>query len=140
MAYQALDHTGDLGFEIAAPTAADLFILAADTLFEILVEVDAGEERERRTIRAEGEDLEVMLVDFLRELLYLHDAEGFVVQRTVILAGPEGADGRVSAEVFGEPFDPERHRVARQIKAVTYHGLRVCQDADGWQARVILDI
>ena len=137
MSYQALDHTGDLGFEIDAPTAPELFVVAADTLFEIMVDVEAVEERESRTVAAEGADLEELLVAFLGELLFLHDADDFLVRRTEIRSGP---DVRVEAEVFGEPFDGERHRIERQIKAVTYHALFVREEGDAWRARVILDI
>ena len=140
MNYETLDHTGDLGFEINAPTVDALFRLASDTLFDILIDVPAVEEREHRTITAEAADLEELLVDFLRELLYLHDAEGFLVRRTELRSGPDPEGRTVSAEVFGEPFDAARHRIARQIKAVTYHGLLVEECEDGWQARVILDI
>ncbi len=91
----------------------------------------------RREVRAEGEDLEELLVAFLGELLYLHDAEGLLFRRARVLEGP---DRQVRAEVLGEPFDPGRHRIERQIKAVTYHGLRVQKTRGAWRATVILDI
>ena len=49
-------------------------------------------------------------------------------------------DDGLSATAWGEPLDPARHELAREVKAITYHELRVEQTADGWLAEVIVDI
>ena len=39
-----------------------------------------------------------------------------------------------------EPFDPDRHSLCHEVKAITYHELKVVPTADGWLAEVIVDI
>jgi SHS2 domain-containing protein len=46
----------------------------------------------------------------------------------------------LQATVRGEPIDRERHQLAHEIKAVTYHQLEVKETDAGWQARFIVDI
>ena len=48
--------------------------------------------------------------------------------------------GNLSATCRGEPMDAARHQMEHEVKAITYHGLRVEQTAGGWQAEVIVDI
>ena len=46
----------------------------------------------------------------------------------------------LKATAHGEPIDPARHVLDHEVKAITYHGLRVEPTTDGWQAEVIVDI
>jgi SHS2 domain-containing protein len=50
------------------------------------------------------------------------------------------SDAGVQAIVRGERFDSARHRLEHELKAITYHGLKVEQTGDGWVAEVVLDI
>jgi len=50
-----------------------------------------------------------------------------------------GQDG-LRATARGEPFDPSRHELDMEVKAITYHGLKVEREADGWLAEVIVDL
>jgi SHS2 domain-containing protein len=122
---------------VTAGSAPDLFTRAGEGLFSMLTDLDTLEERARRVVRAEGADLEELFIAYLGELLYLHHGEGFLLRRVEIRQGP---DDRVEAEAFGEPFDPHRHRIEREIKAVTYHGVLVEEEDGTWRGRVILDI
>jgi SHS2 domain-containing protein len=103
----------------------------------MLAEIDTVEERARRIVQADGADLEELLIAYLGELLYLHHGEGMLLRRVEIRDGPSD---RVEAVAFGEFFDPARHRIEREIKAVTYHGVLVEEEGGTWRCRVILDI
>ena len=50
-----------------------------------------------------------------------------------------GADG-LQGSAWGEALDLQRHELSHEVKAITYHGLRVEATADGWLAEVIVDI
>ena len=49
-------------------------------------------------------------------------------------------ENQLTATCRGEPMDSSRHQMDHEVKAITYHGLRVEQTADGWEAEVIVDI
>lgn len=136
--YRILDHTGDLAILVRADTLPDLYDAATYALFDVILDVGAVEARESLPLRIDGAaDAEDLLVRFLSELLFLHDARHWLFRGARVRA--IGHDS-VDAEVLGERFDPARHRVKRQIKAVTYHALLLSQDAQGWSARVVLDL
>ena len=44
------------------------------------------------------------------------------------------------ATVHGEPYDPARHSLAHEIKAIPQHELSVLETAGGWEATLIVDI
>lgn len=136
--YRDVEHTADLGFEVEAPSAAALFERAGLALFAHMVALEGVEPREGSTVEIEGAaGWEEMLHDWLAKLLVCFQCDGLVgVEIDVRRLGK----GCVSGEVRGERFDASRHRFYSEIKGVTYHQLSVRGGADGWWARVILDV
>jgi len=133
-----VDHTGDLAVLVRASTLVGIYEASVRALFGVILAEPRVEEREDVTVNVEGAlDREDLLVRFLSELLFLHDARGWLFRKARV---DELEPTRLKAVASGETFDPRRHRVARQVKAVTYHGLRLVQDAKGWTARIVLDL
>lgn len=135
--YETFDHTADLGLRIRAADLDTLFAEAAQALFTALVEnLDAVAPLHPIEATIAGTDREYLLFDWLKELLYRFDAGHLLFSRFEVKIGPEGLHGRA----WGEPFDPARHELSHEVKAITYHGLRVEPDGEGWLAEVIVDI
>jgi SHS2 domain-containing protein len=136
--YRVFDHTADIGLEVEARTLPELFQTAARALFDQITDIDKVRDLEERHVTAEAAGTEELLVRWLSELLFLHDAEGVIFSRFEVDAlSPE----RVSARVGGEPFDPGRHPVKTEVKAVTYHQVSVIRQADGTHvARFVVDV
>jgi SHS2 domain-containing protein len=135
--YETFEHTADLGLRVRAPDLNALFAEAAACLFSAIVEDPAAvRPLQRIDLRIEGADREYLLFDWLRELLYRFDSQHLLFGRFEVRVNEAGLE----AAGWGEPFDPERHALAHEVKAVTYHGLKVERTADGWLAEVIVDI
>lgn len=132
-----IEHTADLGLEVEAPTAAVLFERAGLAMVGLMVDLDAVEPRERVGIAVEGESLEELLHDWLQALLVRFGTDGFVPCEIEVEAV---TDRRVAGTVAGERFDPIRHRLLTELKAVTWHQLAVRPRDGGWWARVIFDV
>lgn len=135
--HETFEHTADLGLRIRAATLDDLFAEAALALFEVIVEdlaSVAGAQRVEVTLPAD--DVEYLLFDWLRTLLYQFDAEHVLFSRFQVQVGAAGLKGTA----WGEPLDRARHELCHEVKAITYHGLRVEPAPDGWLAEVIVDI
>uniref|UniRef100_A0A7C4GEJ7 Archease n=1 Tax=candidate division WOR-3 bacterium TaxID=2052148 RepID=A0A7C4GEJ7_UNCW3 len=75
--------------------------------------------------------------DWLRELLFLFSAQGFVTGRAEVL---EIETGRLTAVLHGETYDPARHGLKLEVKTPTYHEYRLEETAGGWQATILLDV
>ena len=136
--FETFEHTADLGLRIRAADLNTLFAEAAQALFSVLVEdLDAVMTRQRLQFHLDGAERDYLLFDWLRELLYRFEVDHKVFRRFEVRVGPGGLEGTA----WGEPYDPGRHPLSHEVKAITYHGLRVEQTADGgWLAEVIVDI
>ena len=135
--YESFEHTADLGLRVRAPDLNTLFAEAARALFSVIVE-DLGTVVARQELHVElaGDDRAYLLFDWLKELLYHFDAEHLLLASFEVHVGPTG----LTATARGEPLDRTRHVLDHEVKAITYHGLRVEPADGGWLAEVIVDI
>lgn len=140
MAVEAFDHTGDLGVRISAPTRDELFAEAAAALTDVIADLGSVEARDTARLSLTSPELELLLRDFLSELLFRFDAHGFLTRRADVAIDASRTPLALEARLHGEPLDPSRHGVKVLVKAVTYHGLKVEHGGHGWRATVIFDI
>jgi SHS2 domain-containing protein len=134
------DVTSDLSFRARGPTPEAAFAAAAEALLAASVETpEAVGERVTRDVELEEADLELLLLRFLNELVYLRDAEGLLLRARRLAIRRDGA-AVLRAELAGEPFDAERHGCASEVKAATAHGLAVRRVEGGWEATATLDV
>jgi SHS2 domain-containing protein len=135
--YETFEHTADLGLRVRAADLDTLFAEAAQALFSVLVEdLDSIRPVQAVEVRLQGEERDLLLFDWLKELLYHFDAEHMLFGRFAVKVGADG----LSATAWGEPLDRSRHVLDHEVKAITYHGLRVAPSDGGWEAEVIVDI
>jgi SHS2 domain-containing protein len=137
MVYRVFNHTADLGVEVSAATLEELYAAAAFALFDLLTDLSRVRAGIAREIVVTGEDPTDLLVNFLREILYMWNGEGILIKTCLIR---ETTPQRLKALLRGETFDSGRHRMKQEIKAVTYHQASVCETAKGFVARVIFDV
>ena len=141
--YNLLDHTADMGIAATGDDLPAAFANAAQGMFAWMVDLDAVEEREERSVEATGRDVEALLVDFLNELLFLFETRGLLFKRVQVqeMVSPEEKAGphRLVAVGFGERVDPRRHQLRGSIKSATYHMLQVQKGPTECRVQVILD-
>ena len=139
--YETFEHTADLGLRVRAPDLDTLFAEAARCLFSAVVE-DLGDVWPVLTfeVQLEGDELEYLLFDWLNELLYKFDTEHLLLSKFEVKVDHSRPRIAVRGLAWGEPLDRARHELNHEVKAITYHGLRVEQTTDGWLAEVIVDI
>lgn len=135
--FELFEHTADVGIRASAPTVGELFEEAAKGLFSILIS-DLEAVQPRQTIRVElaEEDRELLLRDWLSELLYRFDVDRLLFSRFEVSIRGD----KLTANAHGEVLDEARHALECEVKAITYHGLTVRQTEGQWLAEVIVDI
>jgi SHS2 domain-containing protein len=135
--FETFDHTADLGLRVRAPGLETLFAEAATAVFSAIVsDLTTVMPRVCREVRLPPDDREYLLFDWLKHLLFVFDSEHLLFSRFQVRLGDEGLVG----SAWGEPLDRDRHVLEHEVKAITYHGLRVEPTGDGWLAEVIVDI
>jgi SHS2 domain-containing protein len=133
--YRILEHTADIGIESWGATVTEAFEQAAWGLAEILGARSPGGESESIKVRATGSDVGALLVDFLNELLLLHETREVAFAR---IAVERMTDTELEADVGVAPIEGETETTG--VKAATYHRLEVRETPDGVRARVYLDV
>jgi SHS2 domain-containing protein len=143
MPYRYLEEIGtaDIAFEATGRDLPELFRDAADATTNVMIDnLGAIEPRETRNIELANEQLDMLLFDFLQELIYLKDAERLLLRIATVQIDQNDDRYLLLATAAGEPVDAQRHQQRADVKAVTLHNFSV-EKADGdWKARVLLDI
>lgn len=135
--HELFEHTADLGLRVTAADLNALFAEAAECLFSAVVEdVASIRPTTPAAIELVGDDREFLLFDWLRELLMRFEMEQVLFGRFDVQVRADG----LAATVWGEPLDRSRHQLSREVKAITYHELKVVETPAGWLAEVIVDI
>ncbi len=204
--YRIIDHTADVGLEVHGRNRDELFRQGAAGLIDLLVDRDELTADATRLLRVEGADPTDLWINYLREILYLFNGDGFLVREVeeltftapetdaaaatadasagfssaavptvapaVVLPGNISADSaippamfrdengevdaaapnsvtgdggrerlyRLTASCRGEDYDPARHVLKTEIKAVTYHHAEVRETPAGWRGVFIVDV
>jgi SHS2 domain-containing protein len=135
--HELFEHTADLGLRATAADLNALFAEMAACLVSAMLE-DPASVRPAQEVRIElaGQDREFLLFDWLKELLLRFETDGVLFATFDVKV----TDAGLTATARGEPYDSERHVLAHEVKAITYHELKVEKTADGWLAEVIVDI
>lgn len=134
--FEITDHTSDVGIVAYGKSLEEVFVNAALGTFSLVADLGAVAETIERSIEVDAMNREELLVAWLNELLYLFDAERLIFRRFQITGLEEE---KLSATAWGEEIDPSRHNLQTQVKAATYHQLKL-EKPNGFRAQVILDV
>ena len=135
MSFEEISHTADVKIRAHASTLEALF----SETFKALMQVMYGTNRAGgvlREIRIESSDNESLLADFLSEVLFVSEVESLVFSDACISID----DLCLTAELTGEPFDPVRHSGGSEVKGISYSGLAITHEANGYMLDIIFDV
>ena len=143
MPYKFLEEIGtaDIAFEATGRDLPELFVAAADATMNVMIDnLDAIEPRETRQIELSNDQIDMLLFDFLQELIYFKDAKRLLLRACETQIDRKDEVYFLKSKVAGEQLDDTRHQQRADVKAVTLHGFSVKQCDGGWKAKVLLDI
>jgi SHS2 domain-containing protein len=135
--FRTLEHTADVGFEAFGSTREEVFAHAACALMDLIVDLEMIKPIEEVTLQISGPDPESLMVNWLSEILFLQDAEGWLFRDFEIR---DLQDDSLRALARGEKFERSRHQLKLLVKAITYHQLILEKNPRGWRAQVYVDI
>ena len=131
--FEEVEHTADLAIRAYGRDMRELFASAAHGMFALMAEPPLGEPAREREVSLEAMDYESLLVDWLNELIYLHEVEGETYSQFAIKTlSPR----KLQAQVTGGPTKIK----TRAIKAATFHELEVVKTDKGYEATIVFDV
>ncbi len=139
--WKSLEHTSDLELVFFGKSQTELFKNAANGLIAQIVELDDVEVKEYITVSFNSETEKELLLDWLRELLYLVNVRMFLIKEVSRLVACKSANGfKLKAEVGGEKIDENRHQLLHEVKTVTYQDFSYHHEGETWMAQVVFDV
>jgi len=128
----------DCALEIHGRDLDDLFATAARALADVMVEPDTVARDVERPLRLEARALDLLLHDWMSELIFLKDSEWLVFPDPVVHV--RATPPALTARLTGGRIDPARTVLRADPKAVTFHQFALERRGAGWYARVVIDI
>lgn len=131
----------DVAFEAWGDDLGGVLASAAEATLNVMVsDLDSVTPRDMRTVNLEAEEPDLLLFDFLQEVIFFKDANRLLLRPANVVAEERGSVFKVSADLVGEELDMERHDLVVDVKAVTLHRFVVERVNERWRAFVVLDI
>jgi SHS2 domain-containing protein len=136
--YRLTKHQSELAVRVTGDSQADLFANSAAALFDVMVvDMNKVECKDQLPLEVEGTDRDDLMVNWVRELLYLYQGSGYLIKEFRIR---EVKDTVVKADVSGEKIDPDRHEIQQEIAAVAFHKSRMEKTGNQWTAHLIFEL
>ncbi len=143
----------DCAVEVWAESLDDLLETAARAVAELMADPASVPERRVERVVLEADSADLLLFDWLGEILFLKDRDRAIYPRAEArvreIAAPEalpagtGREGpglRLEATLHGDVVDPARTRRGSDVKAITLHRLSVERGKDGWRGHFVVDL
>jgi SHS2 domain-containing protein len=137
--YRILPHTADGKFQAFGRTLEEAFGNAALATASLMWDWSKVEPKSRHFVHVTGVDKEQILVKFLGEIIYLFETRQFLLGKVDGLRiRPQFEGFSLEAVLAGETLAP-RHELHGDVKAVTYHELKI-EECDGFTVQVVVDM
>ncbi len=141
MPYKFVEHTADIAVDISAISIEGLFKTSAKAWQDIILGKYKPSDDEQLSIEIKADSLEVLLVDFLSELNYLLLTKKWIFSTTKKITIVSNDDEMILKVLLkGENFDIQKHELKAEIKAVTYHQMKIERVGNSYTTRIVFDI
>ncbi|WP_423792064.1 archease [Methanocaldococcus indicus] len=138
--FKYFETTADLGIYAEGESLEEAFKEGARGLYNVMVDIDKVDKKEKIEIEVEGEDLEELLYNFLNELLFYTDVYNIVFSDFDIKIEKLNGKYKLKCIAYGEEINKEKHNIKEEVKAVTYHLMEVKKDGNKYIVRFVIDL
>lgn len=136
-----INHTADAGLEIKCEAIEEAMYEAAMGLIELVYDNSNVASKVTKNISVTSPDTDILLHDWLAEILQNIVYEKFLISKIEnIKISQEKHKWKIDAIISGENFSKTKHRYKSDVKAITYHQLKLRHENGKWTGRVIFDL
>ena len=134
MKYQYMPHTGDIKLKIYGSSLPNIFENTALALSNFMSKDKKVSKKIEKTIKIKETNPESLLYSFIDELIYLFDAESFLVAEAKVKI----KDNKLEAKLKGD--SAKNYKDLDAIKAATYAEMYIKKASSGWEAQFVVDV
>jgi len=131
----------DVAFEAEGKSLEELFTSAWDATLRVMIEnpfvIDS---KSRKSIAIEDQSIDLLLYNFLQELIYYKDAEALLLRLEYCRIDAGTPPAKLEALAAGEPIDSKRHHLGVDVKAITFYRFSLKKEGELWRTTVVLDV
>jgi SHS2 domain-containing protein len=143
--HKQLAHMSDAWIEAWGPSLEAAFLASAAGLLSVITDLRRVKRRITVNVPALKDiDLEGLLYSWLEYVLIRFETERLILPKgSITIRTSGGGNGNylmLTGRLEGEAFDPGRHLLRREVKAVTYHQMEVSRINDIYRIRFLLDL
>jgi SHS2 domain-containing protein len=137
MTWQHFHHQADIGIRGIGATLEEAFVGGAQALIAVICSPETVRPSECVEIEVEAEEKDLLFADWINALIYEMDVRKMLFSRFEVTLEKH----RLTAKVWGEKADPDRHEFAVEVKATTFMELKAYKnDDDQWVAQCVVDV
>ena len=138
--FELFEHKADVGVRGTGKSQEGAFSECAKAMFSVIADLKAVGGKESEGLDLGANSREDLLVGFLNELLYLHDAKEMLFSSFDLHITDASGKWKLEGRAFGEKTDKEKHGIKGDVKAATYHQLKVEEKDGKFLAQCVLDV
>ncbi len=138
--FELFEHKADAGVRGVGKSKEEAFAECAKAMFSVMADLKKIGSEEKFDVEIETNDLESLLVDFLNHLLYLRDVNEMLFSRFDLYITNDGGGWKLRGRAFGEKINKEKHGIKSDVKAASYHQLKVVEKNGKWLAQCVVDV
>lgn len=135
--YEIIEHTADIGIKAYGESLKDLFINAAYGMFDIIADLEGLKPGTSVKIELAAPNKEELLIAWLDELLYHFYTKNIIFSEFNVVSMDSTS---IKAEALGRHIGDKKSRLKTEIKAATYHNLKIEEKSGIYEVQVIFDV
>ncbi|MCM8783955.1 MAG: archease [Candidatus Omnitrophica bacterium] len=135
--YRLISHTADLGIEVYGRSLEEIFLNSAYALFDLITELERVSAKDKIELTIASEDQNELLINWLRRLHSYYAIDEYLFRNFQIL---QLTSNEIKGFAEGEKFNPQRHILKKEIKAVTYHQIEIRKKENLYTTQIIFDV
>jgi len=132
--FHEIEHTADIGIRVWGTSYEELFENAFRGIMEIITDENTGA-NDVKFLHISSLNRETLLVDFLNEILYLINSEGWLPADVKVRI----YENELDAELSGSGIK-SKDAVEVEVKSATYHKLKIEEKDGKFETAIYFDV
>ncbi len=138
--FNYFETTADIGIDVRANNLEDAFISSALATMNLVTDVDRIDSVITEEVELVSEDLYALLYDWVTEVIMLMNCDFFIASKYELKITKEDENYLLSAKLYGDTYDTNRYNYKTEVKAITYHMMKIESVENEYHVKFIVDI